>query len=378
MSAPSPGFRRLSALNERARGAEPGKVVILLARIRDPRRDSMNQPSRIPTDERVIQALRAAPPSIEQGASLRAACRAMRYCGSAEILVLRPGGNCSLLSDIAGIITHSDIVKAAAAGLRLDKTHASDVASAPLVTIEAGASIDQALFELRRRRIHRLIVTRDRHLAGLLTIDSLLEAQNARLDRLEVATRRLESEATHDPLTHLANRRVFDDALSREFARCQREGRSLGLLMIDIDHFKRINDEFGHQRGDAILRQLSARLQASVRRSDLLARYGGEEFAVVASTPGREELEVLAEKLRKVVQDEPFGRAGAGSLAPVQGLGGPGWRPLTLTISIGAAIASPQSRTSRDSPEDLLAAADAALYRAKRGGRNCIRFAGDP
>lgn len=163
----------------------------------------------------------------------------------------------------------------------------------------------------------------------------------------------LDALARLDGLTGVANRRQFDAVLQAEWSRACRQESALSLLLIDIDHFKRFNDTYGHPAGDRCLREVAAMLQATAARGgDLVARYGGEEFAVVAPATCPESAHELGERLRVAVQAIP-----AGVL------------PESVTISVGVAgmrALQPQP------PEALLAGADAALYAAKRAGRNRV------
>jgi len=162
-------------------------------------------------------------------------------------------------------------------------------------------------------------------------------------------TKYFEEVAAIDGLTGLHNRRWLDETFSRQVERAVRSGRPLTLLLIDIDHFKRLNDELGHAAGDEALRQVSTVLAAAVRPRDSLARYGGEEFAVlVPDVEGAQAVQV-AERLRDAVASR--------RLAGADGT--------TLTISVGVGV-----KQTADTLASLLARADAALYRAKAGGRN--------
>jgi diguanylate cyclase (GGDEF)-like protein len=156
-----------------------------------------------------------------------------------------------------------------------------------------------------------------------------------------------------DGLTGAHNKRHFVEFLERELIRARRHNSSLSLVMFDIDHFKRINDTYGHLTGDAVLKELGQRLRPEIRREDLLARYGGEEFAcVLVSTSLRHALE-FAEEMRQVVEREPFRHEAL--VVPV-------------TVSVGVAELEP----GMGGYEDLIARADANLYAAKRGGRNRV------
>lgn len=161
-----------------------------------------------------------------------------------------------------------------------------------------------------------------------------------------------------DGLTGVYNRRKFFDEGSREFARSQRYGRPLALVMIDIDYFKRVNDQHGHLGGDAVLKHLAARLQPLVRTEELFARLGGEEFAVLCPETDAGRAGVLAEKLRELCRSEAFDCNGV---------------PVEVTISCG--VAGVQPAMSRF--EDLIRVADEALYQAKRLGRDRVAVVGD-
>lgn len=156
-----------------------------------------------------------------------------------------------------------------------------------------------------------------------------------------------------DGLTQVANKRFLLDFLEREIARAIRFGRSLALIMFDIDHFKAINDKYGHLAGDHILKELCVLLKKVVRKEELLARYGGEEFVVVLPETGLSTACTLAEKTRRMVESNTFTFSGA---------------KIPVTISLGAAELSPMA----PDPLSFLGAADSKMYEAKRAGRNCV------
>lgn len=165
-----------------------------------------------------------------------------------------------------------------------------------------------------------------------------------------------------DALTGLRNRRFFNESFEREFASVKRYGRQLALLLIDFDHFKRINDSYGHGFGDLVLADSAKALLSLVRSADLVARYGGEE--IVALLPDTDVIggTILAERMRRIVSEIPF-RSEKGE-------------PVTVTLSIGLAC---QGGTGGfDGPTEFLSAADAALYRAKNAGRNQVVVAEEP
>jgi len=159
--------------------------------------------------------------------------------------------------------------------------------------------------------------------------------------------------ATHDALTELCNRRHFAELADKEIARAMRHGRPLSLCILDVDLFKPINDRHGHIRGDEVLRQVAAVLRRHARNDDVAARIGGEEFALLLPECTAADAALLADRLRESV---------AGTLFF------PGGEPQRITVSIGVAALAPH----RDTRPALMAAADAALYRAKSEGRNRV------
>lgn len=172
---------------------------------------------------------------------------------------------------------------------------------------------------------------------------------------LQAARDQLERISLTDSLTGLANRRHFDQHLAQEWARAQREGSSVALIMIDIDHFKNYNDEYGHPAGDHCLRQVAEALQSIAQRPlDLVARYGGEEFAIIL--PQTQAPVAVAEQCRQVVEDLQIPHAFSEAASMV-------------TISAGVCIGQPGPN---DSPEAVTEGADEALYKAKEAGRNRV------
>lgn len=176
-------------------------------------------------------------------------------------------------------------------------------------------------------------------------------------DDLERINGELAALALEDGLTGLANRRRFDAALDEEYARAMRNETPLSLIMLDVDFFKKYNDEYGHPQGDECLKKISKTLKtASARPGDLVARYGGEEFAILlpgADTPGAV---AVAERVRMAIQ--------AINIVHAENVGG------AVTISAGAASFIPSRKNN--SPADLVLAADQALYEAKESGRNRV------
>jgi len=172
---------------------------------------------------------------------------------------------------------------------------------------------------------------------------------------MERAERQSRELAMRDMLTGLANRRAITEDLEHVVARARRQGERFSLLMLDIDHFKRINDSFGHQAGDVVLRVVAEQMQLRLRAQDHIGRFGGEEFLIVLPDTDLGGAQTLAEALRAGVEAHP---------TPW------GAHQIAATVSIGICAST---GTVTDTADSLVAAADAALYRAKQNGRN--RFA---
>lgn len=177
--------------------------------------------------------------------------------------------------------------------------------------------------------------------------------------KLDTANRELQHLSASDGLTGIANRRFFDEHITREWRRARRNGESLALIMCDIDHFKLFNDTYGHQAGDDCLRQVAGMLSGQMERaSDMAARYGGEEFAVVLSGTHTDGARVVAEKIRHALRE-----------ANIPHVASPHGR---VTVSIGIATSTP----GVDNPfDDLIESADRALYCAKHQGRDRVCMA---
>jgi diguanylate cyclase (GGDEF)-like protein len=156
-----------------------------------------------------------------------------------------------------------------------------------------------------------------------------------------------------DGLTQVHNKRYLLEFLEREMARCARHGRSMSLVLLDIDHFKAVNDEHGHLAGDAVLRELASLLKARVRKEYCLSRYGGEEFALVLPETTRDNAILLADRLRRLTQMHRFVFEG---------------KRLPVTFSAGVAELGPKALA----PLEFVKLADERLYEAKRRGRNQV------
>ncbi len=167
-----------------------------------------------------------------------------------------------------------------------------------------------------------------------------------------ISIRQLENAAAIDPLTQCYNRREFDKQIERNIANAVRHKKALSLFMFDIDHFKKVNDRYGHQAGDEVLRKISEAIRNEIRTGDVLARYGGEEFIAILPETTKERAIELAERLRKVVENLRIKSEDS---------------TIRVTASFGVSTLS-----TKDDRESLVKDADAMLYKAKASGRNVV------
>ena len=223
--------------------------------------------------------------------------------------------------------------------------------------LETAWADDPAAVHDGMRRVQRVV-----DLAMLAFADAYVDTTMADtaqyLQRLRELNAQLTDESTHDKLTGLYDRGYFDVALARETRRAARYNRPLALALADIDHFKRVNDTFGHPMGDLALQHVAGLLLGAVRSTDHVCRYGGEEFAILLPETDLSQALAMAERTRSSIEARPVNVG----------------TPVSLTISLGVA-AYPAHAT--DGPA-LVAQADAALYAAKAAGRNRIAAAEGP
>lgn len=205
------------------------------------------------------------------------------------------------------------------------------------------------------------LITPQGHVLGTLcVVDFVPRRLNPRqgetlriLARQVMCQLELNLQAMRDPLTNLYNRRQLDEGLHREILRARRVGAPVGVMAIDVDHFKNINDTLGHEAGDSVLRGIAEKLAGCVREEDIACRAGGEEFVIIMPGTGRTALRGRAEAVRRVIEEARIPSGG---------------RTLKLTVSIGLASFPAYG----DSGPAVLRAADAALYKAKAMGRNRV------
>jgi len=199
----------------------------------------------------------------------------------------------------------------------------------------------------------RLNLGGDDELSALArAVNAMLATMHKAKAELLQAQESLRFHAEHDSLTGVLNRRAIRDVLRRELARCRRESHTLGVIVADVDHFKKVNDHYGHGAGDAALVAVVQRISVTLRTYDIIGRYGGEEFLIIAPGCDLELTQKLAERIRAAVCDELIDL---------------GQESVTITVSLGATLG-----TAESDPEFLVEMADAAMYQAKRNGRNRV------
>ncbi len=196
--------------------------------------------------------------------------------------------------------------------------------------------------------IANIVSNKERHEDGVLSIRSAVINITERKQTEE----KLKHIATHDPLTGIYNRNEMKLRLNNEIKRASRYKRTLSIFMLDLDYFKSVNDTYGHQAGDTVLRNFAKILENSIRNTDFVARYGGEEFVVILPETRFPKAKELAERLRKKIIKNPFKLEDG--------------KELKITASIGIATFPKHAKTR----QKLLKAADSAMYAAKKAGRN--------
>lgn len=226
--------------------------------------------------------------------------------------------------------------------------------NAYIVFFIAGYLVYAVIFWSRREHLHDLVISTIMVFGSLFVwVVSFLALQTV-LDMRRVAL--LEHQSITDALTGLYNRRHLDQRIADEYATARRYQHPLSVLMIDIDHFKRLNDTHGHQAGDLALQHISRLLLDSIREVDIAARYGGDEFLVITPNTAIADARKLAERIRTRIESHALELAKAGQHRQV----------LRITASIGAA----ELASGMPSGEQLIKCADEALYQAKNSGRN--------
>lgn len=276
-------------------------------------------------------------------------CRLMKekYIGSVVIVEGRRP---------VGIVTERDIVNAVVDyGDSIVELNARDIMKAPVFTQSPETEIHTATESMKNRRIRRIPVTRKDRIVGIVTYGDILRFMKKELADSHVQVKKLKGEVDRDGLTGVFTQKYFRDALKREVKRVKRYGGSLSLLMIDIDHFKDINDTYGHDAGDLVLVRIVSLIRENVRDINIICRYGGDEFAVIAPISDVHGAQRMGERLRKTAEKTVFTYKR---------------KRIKAMLSIGIASWSSTMKTG----QGLIIAADQALYKSKHNGRNIVSF----
>jgi diguanylate cyclase (GGDEF)-like protein/PAS domain S-box-containing protein len=223
----------------------------------------------------------------------------------------------------------------------MDGTIITAISTRMPIVFQERAAVLTALYDITERKRNEI---------ELHKANKLLQIHTKEIENLQAE---LKEQAIRDPLTGLFNRRYLEETLNRELARASREGFSIGFVMIDIDHFKQVNDTHGHKAGDLILQALGNLLLGGIRTEDLVCRYGGEEFLVILTKAGKK---ITAERAEQWRTDFEALRTAYGE------------KVLQTTISLGVAVYPGDGVTA----EAVIHAADQAMYRAKALGRNLV------
>lgn len=275
-------------------------------------------------------------------------CADPQLRGLAEIVAL--GSRC------ADVFVDSDAAPSIAAiRADLESHHKVSQADADTLLADIGKRTKEvaSLFEINIGKTvdYDAILKRANEALVNITLESQMQATQLRAENKQLSER-----ATKDGVTGLANRARFDEFLAEKFAAAVQSGGSLSMLMLDLDHFKKINDKYGHQTGDAVLKAAAKLVLSAARPQDLAARYGGEEMALILPDTPRQIAAAIAESIRRAISARPVA-AGASSVP--------------VTASIG--VASYERGGPLTAAAHLLKAADLAVYNAKHSGRNCVK-----
>lgn len=244
--------------------------------------------------------------------------------------------------------------------LKRGKPHINDRATGTLCCMHhVGEAATIEVPMMARGQVYGMIMLALEAEDASAQLDGVRRLAHAMADSMSLALsnialrERLRTQSLRDPLTGLYNRRYMEDALDRYVSLAERTGSSTAVMMIDLDDFKRLNDEHGHAKGDAVLRDVAAQLIGGLRPSDVVSRYGGEELMVILPGCSLEGAQLKAENLRARIE----------GLAEAHGV------PISASFGVAAV---PETSTS---PADVVPMADAALYAAKQAGKNCVRLA---
>jgi diguanylate cyclase (GGDEF)-like protein len=256
-----------------------------------------------------------------------------------------------------GIVTERDIIRSLVAYKEETlKKQAQDIMSAPVLTLEPDEDIDSAAILMTLNNVRRLPITKDNKLIGLISYRDLTNALRKSNYVLEEKAELLQDMANRDSLTGLFNKRFINDEIKRQFDAAKQSGQPMAVIMMDIDHFKLVNDTYGHQCGDYVLKNLAGIMQAKSRDINVVGRFGGEEFIILGPISDMKSSVFFAERIRSTVEETNFV-----------------WedKEFKITISAGVCVWNSNIKDAKT----MIKLADEALYAAKNSGRNQVQIA---
>ncbi|MFH1075140.1 MAG: GGDEF domain-containing protein [Candidatus Firestonebacteria bacterium] len=259
---------------------------------------------------------------------------------------------------VSGIITERDIVSFIGQyGCSvLSQKKASEIMVTPVFTMSPKLETSAAMQFMVSKRIRRLPITENKRLVGIITYGDIIREVQKDLAEAQLKTQQLKLEVSKDGLTHVFTQKYFKTFLDREVERVKRYGGLLALLMVDVDHFKKVNDTYGHDAGDYILIKVSELIRKNTRKINVIGRYGGDEFSIIAPISDVESAKRLGDRLRQFVEQTKFHYQG---------------QIIRVTLSIGVAGWDKSIIDGRS----FIVKADKALYKSKHAGRNTVSIA---
>jgi diguanylate cyclase (GGDEF)-like protein len=263
---------------------------------------------------------------------------------------------CVIVTDAGepvGIVTERSFAHLLKRG-RVDsnKILVRDFMVTPIIAVGPKTSGAEAFKVFRKKNIKRLPVVSKGTVVGLLTLHNMIEYSRLAMATMDKKQQRLETEVMTDAMTGLFNKKAITDRIVQEHERLQRYGGRAAILFVDLDFFKKVNDTYGHDAGDAVLIAAATLLQNTCRHIDVVGRYGGEEFVILAPNRKKRRAINFALRLCREIESYPFSHNGSSI-------------PLTTSIGVADLLAG-------ESHEDAIKRADQALYHAKQSGRNCV------
>jgi diguanylate cyclase (GGDEF)-like protein len=267
-----------------------------------------------------------------------------------------------------GIVTQGDIVNSIAQKSCewLSNMRAADIMKKPVRSLTPKEDLKKALQFMLDNKIRRLPIVENKKLMGIISYGDIMREVQKELAEATIKTAQLKTEIERDGLTHFLTQKYFKKNLNQEVDRVKRYGGILSLLMIDIDHFKKINDTYGHDAGDYILQKVSFLISKNTRKVNTIGRYGGDEFAIIAPISDAESSRRLGERLRQFVAQTNFKYNEKKIVA--EGSKFNQKKIIKVTVSIGVASWDKSIIDGRG----LIIKADKALYLSKHGGRNLV------